>query len=226
MYEKVLIAAANMIVNCTGAFSPSEAKNQQQSTLARGNKTRTSQSEKAAPKSSNKNGRYPPESKQTYTSPSSSSKGANPLDAVSGLWFEATLVLKHTPQTREDWKYLTTVTKNSQSFFDEMTKSAEGGRIPRGTLLQIVLPFDNVTSLSDQADTAHMTPLKSIPGIPDDTLVTLREQAVTLRKLIRVKMADEADLNQAQMAVKTLENLITSVNKIDMPLLEILQGLK
>merc|ERR1711871_35990 len=195
-------------------------------TLARGNKTRASQSEKAAPKSSNKNGRYPPESKQTYTSPSSSSTGANPLDAVSGLWFEATLVLKHTPQTREDWKHLTTVTRNSKNFFDQMTKSAVSGGIPRGSLLQIVLPFDNVTSLSDQADTSHMTPLKSVPGIPDNTLVTLREQAVTLRKLIRVKMADEADLNQAQMAVTTLDNLITSVSKIEMPLTEILQGLK
>lgn len=182
-------------------------------------------SEKASSKSNVRNGRHSSESKQTYTSPPSSS-AANPLDAVSGLWFEATLVLKHTPQTEEDWKYLTTVTRNSKNFFDQMTKSAVSGGIPRGSLLQIVLPFDNVTSLSDQADTSHMTPLKSVPGIPDNTLITLREQAVTLRKLIRVKMADEADLNQAQMAVTTLDNLITSVSKIEMPLMEVLRGLK
>merc|ERR1711871_1835412 len=226
MYEKVLIAAANMIVDSTGAFSPSDAHIQQQPTSARGTKSMKSpRSEKASSKSNVRNGRHSSEAKQTYTSPPSSST-ANPLDAVSGLWFEATLVLKHTPRTEEDWKHLTTVTRNSKNFFDQMTKSAVSGGIPRGSLLQIVLPFDNVTSLSDQADTSHMTPLKSVPGIPDNTLVTLREQAVTLRKLIRVKMADEADLNQAQMAVTTLDNLITSVSKIEMPLMEVLRGLK
>ena len=227
MYEKVLIAAANMIVDSTGAFSPADAKHSHQPTSARGSKsTKTSQQgEKPSSKNSVRGGKTPSESKQTYITPSSSST-SNPLDAVSGLWFEATLVLKHTPKTEEDWQYLKEVTKNSKNFFDQMTKSAVIGGIPRGSLLQNVLPFDNVTSLSDQADTSHMTPLKSVPGISDETLVTLREQAVTLRKLIRVKMADEADLNQAQMAITTLDKLITGVSKIDMPLTEILQGLK
>jgi hypothetical protein len=59
-----------------------------------------------------------------------------------------------------------------------------------------VLPYDNATSLSDQAATAHAAPLPNLPGVPRQTLMSLRDQAVAIRRLIRVKMADEADLQQ------------------------------
>lgn len=108
-----------------------------------------------------------------------------------------------------------------------MAKSAECGNIPRGALLQIVLPFDNATSLADQAATAHDAPLPSdLPGIPIADLLKLREQAVALRRLIRVKMADEADLQQAMGSVTLLDKLVKGVDEINMPIDEILKVLK
>lgn len=109
--------------------------------------------------------------------------------------------------------------------------SAAAGGMSRGALLQVVLPFDNATSLADQAATAHDAPLPSLPGIPRETLVVLREQAVALRRLIRVKMADEADLQQAIGTVSLLGQLCIGVAKltahpVNMSLVEILALLK
>jgi hypothetical protein len=77
----------------------------------------------------------------------------------------------------------------------------------RGKLLRVVLPFDENTSSNDQA----MAAVGGNPPLTDNglgsprVLSQLREQATALRKTVRVKMADEADLRQALSAAKQLQ---------------------
>lgn len=40
--------------------------------------------------------------------------------------------------------------------------------------------------------------------VDDEVLAQLADQAIRIRQLLRVKMADEADLKQAQVALSTL----------------------
>lgn len=139
------------------------------------------------------------------------------LESISNLWFEATCVLKQKPKSEADWNHITSVIHGSQIFFPQMTACAKSAGMPRGALLQVVLPFDNATSLADQAATAHAAPLPNIPGVARDTLIALRDQAVAIRRLIRVKMADEADLQQAMASMSLLYQLSLSMQKMTLP---------
>jgi hypothetical protein len=91
---------------------------------------------------------------------------------------------------------------------------------PKGAILRHVLPFDEDTSSSDQArgritagtgtgtgTTTHGSSSSSSSRRGNGTvpaalqgheaeLEEMAEQAIALRRLIRVKMADEADFNQ------------------------------
>jgi len=127
MYEKVMLTAADMIVAYTSAFTPA---NVDTPSSARGNKSargeRGSSSVNRPPSGSSgrKHQAVQSQSEKTQRSsgvPSSASAKttsnvANPLEAISGLWFEATLVLKHTPTNDSDWEHLSNVTKTSQEF--------------------------------------------------------------------------------------------------------------
>ena len=235
MYEKVILSAADVIVSATNLFSPAIAavpisarKSQPApSSVKKGIATGVGVSPRPV-SSSISIAKRPPS--KSPPSAAMTSEHKHSLDLISGLWFEATLVLKHTPADEADWQHLFQVSESSQAFFEQMSKSAISGGIPRGALLQVVLPFDNATSLADQAATAKDAPLPNLPGIPRETLINLRDQAVALRRLIRVKMADEADLQQAIGTVALLNKLCAAVEKltahpINMPLSDILQTL-
>ena len=68
--------------------------------------------------------------------------------------------------------------------------------------MRIVLPFNEETSSGDQAD---IDLRKSLPseavGLPISPLqfYQLRSSAVLIRKTVRAKMADEADLKQVRI---------------------------
>ena len=88
--------------------------------------------------------------------------------------------------------------------------------VPR-VLVCLEVTYYNATSLADQAATAHAAPLPDIPGVARDTLIGLRDQAVAIRRLIRVKMADEADLQQAMASMSLLNQLSLSIQKMTSP---------
>ncbi len=75
-----------------------------------------------------------------------------------------------------------------------MTNYSNKLNVSRGILIRKILPFDENTSSNDQSSVKNNS--VSIEGIDPDTGKLLRDQAISIRKLIRVKMADEADLKQ------------------------------
>ena len=149
-------------------------------------------------------------------------QAATTLSKLSGDWFEVRLILKNVPSTGEGWSTFSQVVKSAPTFYQQLNAAAKAGGIPRAALLRVVLPFDEDTSSSDQAHvdsrrrpvgttsspSSSSSPQRepaSVAGVDDHTLTMLQQQAVVLRKLIRIKMADEADLQQAQSATTLLQ---------------------
>ncbi len=71
-------------------------------------------------------------------------------------------------------------------------------------MIRIVLPFDEETSSADQSsitkrdETALLQTIRNVPSLQDhfDDILSLRKEFSTIRKLVRIKMADQADFHQ------------------------------
>jgi hypothetical protein len=136
---------------------------------------------------------------------------------INDQWFEARLMLRTVPATESAWTSLTNTTcsENANSFTETLSSVAESCGMARAKVLRIILPFDENTSSNDQAaavnaQNAALSDLASKCG-SSSILETLQVQAVNFRKTIRVKMADEADLQQAMQASKQLASFCTDV---------------
>jgi hypothetical protein len=57
-------------------------------------------------------------------------------------------------------------------------------------------------------------PTASVPGVDELTMATLQNKAVALRRLIRVKMADEADLLQSVQATGILQKFCAATESV------------
>lgn len=87
----------------------------------------------------------------------------------------------------------------SADFFKSITSTAAKYSVPIGKFLRILLPFDESTSSGDQAALSDINSFNvADTSIPSELLAKYRPFAVSLRSLIRVKMADEADLLQVE----------------------------
>jgi len=144
---------------------------------------------------------------------------AHPLQAaLEGQWFEAKLVLRMVPNTESSWNVLTTVLSESGEFVAALTAAAKQCGIPRGTLLRSVLPFDESTSSNDQSNVRDNGSTINAPSVLSkldaSVLSSLRSRAVDLRRLLRVKMADEADLLQAAAAAELLKRFCKNVEAV------------
>ena len=127
-----------------------------------------------------------------------------------------------------------TVPASAQELQDCTEKAARGARflstlfdtarrldMRKGALSRAVLPFDDQTSLADQSNLSnrrtHSLEAQDLLRrgvVTEDALQEMASEAVSLRGLLRVKIADDADLDQARSAVDVLlgffENLATA----------------
>lgn len=86
-----------------------------------------------------------------------------------------------------------------------MSKQAN---VPVGQLIRIVLPFDEETSSADQSSVTKrdeqvlMQTIRNIPSLQEhvDDIFSLRKEFSAIRKLVRIKMADQADFHQVRIA--------------------------
>ena len=140
---------------------------------------------------------------------------------INDQWFEARLILRSIPNTESAFRQLADVTNKEivENFSETLTAVASCCGMPRGALLRVILPFDENTSSNDQsAQRAHtadsatlLTTLREQSNYSPRVIDQLREQAINLRRTIRVKMADEADLRQALAATKQLQSFCKDV---------------
>lgn len=90
-----------------------------------------------------------------------------------------------------------------------MNSIAKTLNVLRGALSRWILPYDNNTRIDSQCSTPHSV----VENMPDEFRGKLTERQVHylvagangVRKLIRVKIADDNDLEQARKALKSTD---------------------
>jgi len=146
--------------------------------------------------------------------PPSPSAAQAQAQAVNNGWFEAKLVLRTLPNTETGFELLRQGSREAGVFFSSLTAAAQRCGVPRGQLLRVVLPFDENTSSNDQAAGSRTSPAAAsaiLAALDPGAVEELRSRAVSLRRLLRVKMADEADLLQAVAAAELLKKFVGNV---------------
>lgn len=90
-----------------------------------------------------------------------------------------------------------------------MNTYAKTLQVLRGALSRWLLPYDNNTRIETQCSTPHSV----VENMPDEFRGKLTERQVhylvaganEVRKLVRIKIADDNDLEQARQALKTTD---------------------
>jgi hypothetical protein len=102
------------------------------------------------------------------------------------------------------------------AFVERLEELAKQLQVRKGALSRMLLPFDSETSSGDQASTASLAPLgsKELDGlIPDQERRHLVVQAIKLRRLVRVKVADCADVEQARESLRLLASFLQGLKQ-------------
>lgn len=101
-------------------------------------------------------------------------------------------------------------------FLQKLEEAATRLGVRKGALSRMLLPFNSETNSGDQADSALESALGSheLDGLmSDDERRELVASAVMLRKLIRVKVADCADVDQAHASLRVLISFLQDLRR-------------
>ena len=122
-------------------------------------------------------------------------------------WSEVELLLQRPIEREEDLLYAVAAAEAGMMFTDQLNSAAKSLGVLRGALSRWLLPYDSSTRLDEQCSTPHSV----IDNMPDEFRGKLTERQVhylvaganSVRKLVRIKIADDNDLEQARQALKT-----------------------
>mmetsp|Transcript_13342 Transcript_13342/g.31253 ORF Transcript_13342/g.31253 Transcript_13342/m.31253 type:complete len:362 (+) Transcript_13342:83-1168(+) len=141
-----------------------------------------------------------------------SQNAAAPGGDLGAVWFQVQVLLQDSSEAMGDEKSIKrTLSRADQclSFLDRLEECAARLQMRKGQLSRLLLPFNSETSSGDQASTAMPLGDDALAGkLSDSERRELVSQAVTLRKLIRVKVADCADVEQARAALTLISRFI------------------
>jgi len=105
-------------------------------------------------------------------------------------------------------------TKGSLSFLERLEDEAKRLKIRKGALSRMLLPFNSDTNSGDQAASAEPLGSQELDGrMTDEERRDLVAQAVVLRRLIRVKVADCADVEQARESLRLVEKFLVALRE-------------
>ena len=128
------------------------------------------------------------------------------LEWLSQLWCEVEFLLRK-PVTDEDTAQATMeATAASLAYLDRLAATAGRLEVLQGALSRAVLPFDSETSTQDQAAAAGQSDDPLLDRLTPKQLKALVTGATTMRSLVRVKVADDADLMSAREALTTVSS--------------------
>jgi hypothetical protein len=126
------------------------------------------------------------------------------MDMRSG---EVEFLLRRPINNDEDIMHSLNCAEAGIQFLEELDRVAESNNMNRGTISRWLLPFDTSTSITDQASTfssvEQSTPEELKGKITTEQLSYLVNGVNGIRQLVRVKIADDNDLETAKEAVKT-----------------------
>ena len=127
--------------------------------------------------------------------------------ALDTRWGEVNLLLRKKIDCDEDIQYTVAAAEAGLMFTDQLNNVAKTLDVLRGTLSRWLLPYDNNTRIDEQCSTPHSV----LENMPDSIRGKISERQIhylvaganSVRKLVRIKIADDNDLEQARQALKT-----------------------
>ena len=102
----------------------------------------------------------------------------------------------------------------ASKWLERMNKTAAELSFPLGNLCRLVLPFDNNTDANDQSNVKMISGDINCP-VSSEFMNELRSEGIFVRKLLRVKLSDAADLSQAQSAIAMISKLLENKQEFD-----------
>ena len=131
---------------------------------------------------------------------------------LSRQWGEIMFLLRKPITSNAELAATWRSARAGREFLCELEETAWDLGVLQGTLSRWLLPYDNETSISDQADYHGL-------GSPElDELMSNQQRrrlvsaATNLRSLIRVKIADNADLQQARASVEAIDKFMVTLH--------------
>lgn len=128
--------------------------------------------------------------------------------------------MKSVPSSARELEGCEEQANRGANFLATLFRTARRLKMRKGALSRAVLPFDDQTSLADQSNLSnrrtHSLEAQNLLArgvVTEDDLQSLAVEAVSLRALLRVKIADDADLDQADAAVRSLLAFLTSLKQ-------------
>ena len=128
---------------------------------------------------------------------------------LDSQWAEVEFVLRVRLETEADVEKVRASIADSIWFLDELSRLASKYGYSRGALSRMILPYHTNTSVSSQKAevfSADASPLGEM--LDHSIIVRLAGAANALRGLVRVKVADDADLDAARRAVELVSSFL------------------
>lgn len=127
------------------------------------------------------------------------------------------MLLRAPIRNAEDLIYTEAAAEAGLLFMSELDELSKNLNILRGSLSRWLLPYDQNTRLDEQSSTPHSV-LENMPNalrgkISERQVHYLVKGANNVRKLVRIKIADDNDLEQARSALKTAMGFMKKLNE-------------
>lgn len=156
-------------------------------------------------------------------------------DGIESRWLEVRFLLRKPIESEADMRFTIAATESGLLFIDQLNNVAKSLNVLRGTLSRWILPYDHNTRIDEQCSTPHSV-MENIPSnyrnkITERQVHYLVSGANSVRQLIRIKIADDNDLEQARRGLITskeffvlLDHESEILSKTSYELLQLLQS--
>ena len=144
------------------------------------------------------------------------------------------LLLRRPMDSEADMQFTIAATEAGLLYADQLNNVAKSLNISRGQLSRWILPYDNNTRIDEQCSTPHSV-LLNIPELIRDKMTErqihyLVSGANSVRQLVKIKIADENDMEQArkalQLSMHFFSKLQEEASHMNLTPFELLQKLK
>ncbi|CAM9704371.1 unnamed protein product [Chrysoparadoxa australica] len=138
--------------------------------------------------------------------------------SLSQRWAEVEFMLREPILTDQDLTYSAAASEAGLIYMDKLNSKAKEMGVLQGQLSRWLLPYDAETSVSSQIGSHPAAVLDALPPEAAQCLTAkevtyLIQGATGVRRLVRVKMADDADLATAKDALKTLATFFAKLSE-------------
>ena len=129
----------------------------------------------------------------------------NGIDGLKQRWGEVQFLLRVKIENDNDnFQLVHQTSHQSILFLQEMKTMAKEYGVLQGALSQWLMPFDSNTSASDQTSIRRLRKGEHgsrLDEVPDEKRIEMIKKLIDLRKLVKVKIADDNDLDLARRTV-------------------------